>query len=48
MLLDPADAILVHLFRFFGQHRVLQVCPVETHGKPGDVFEISVTEVNLK
>lgn len=35
VLLDPADAILIHLFGFLGQHSVLQVRSVETHGKPG-------------
>lgn len=34
MLLDPAGAVLVHLFGFLRQHGVLQVGSVETHGKP--------------
>lgn len=36
MLLDPADAVLVNLLGFLGQHSVLQVCSVETHGEPGN------------
>lgn len=34
VLLDPAGAVLVHLFGFLRQHGVLQVGSVETHGKP--------------
>lgn len=33
MLLDPIDAVLVHLFGFLWQHRVLQVCSVKAHGE---------------
>lgn len=39
VLLDPADAILVHLFGFFGQHSVPEVGSVETHGKPENIDE---------
>lgn len=39
MLLDPTDAILVHLFGLFGQHGILQVCSVETHGKPENILD---------
>lgn len=39
MLLDPADAVLVHFFGFLGQHGILQVCPVEAHGKPESILD---------
>lgn len=40
VLLDPADAVLVDLFGFLGQHRILQVCSVETHGEAENVYQI--------
>jgi len=33
VLLDPADAVLVNLFGFLGQHRVFEISSVEAHGK---------------
>lgn len=39
MLLDPADAVLVHFFGFLGQHGIFQVCPVEAHGEPENILD---------
>jgi len=34
VLLDPANAVLIHFLGFLGQHGVLQVGSIEAHGEP--------------
>lgn len=46
MLPDPGDAILVYLFRLFGQHQVLQVGSVKAHGKPGNAYKVTNSDSN--
>lgn len=53
VLLDPGDAVLINLFRFLGQHGILQVCSVETHGKPENILDgmnefNNIKKTNLK
>lgn len=43
VFLNPADAVLVNLFGFLGQHGILQVCSVEAHCKPENILDRNFT-----